>query len=133
MNEQHIDALPQVQPPQANNQTATTGSPQALPTGGKPLSGPTSPAGGNLVDPAAVHGPSMPQAAANAPVQNPVTGSTPPIADDIDLIEKEWVAKAKQIVQQTKDDPFKQNQAMTNVKADYIKKRYNRELKTGKE
>lgn len=51
------------------------------------------------------------------------------IADDADLIEKEWVTKAKAIVAQTKDDPYQQNQEMTKVKADYLKKRYNKDLK----
>jgi hypothetical protein len=51
------------------------------------------------------------------------------IADDADLIEKEWVTKAKTIVMQTKDDPFTQNKEMTKVKADYVKKRYNKDLK----
>lgn len=51
------------------------------------------------------------------------------IADDADLIEKEWVVKAKAIVAQTKDDPYAQNQSMTRVKADYLKKRYNKDLK----
>lgn len=51
------------------------------------------------------------------------------VADDADLIEKEWVAKAKNIVLQTKNDPQQQTQKMTRVRADYLKKRYNKELK----
>ncbi len=51
------------------------------------------------------------------------------IADDADLIEKEWVVRAKAIVTQTKDDPHMQNQEMNKVKADYLKKRYNKDLK----
>jgi hypothetical protein len=53
----------------------------------------------------------------------------PQIADDIDLIEKEWVVKAKEIVAKTKDDPYRQNQEMSKVKADYLKKRYNKDLR----
>ncbi len=52
----------------------------------------------------------------------------PSIADDVDLIEKEWVEKAKQIVNQTKDDPRTQNKELNNFKAGYIKKRYNKEM-----
>lgn len=55
------------------------------------------------------------------------------IADDLDLIEKEWVERAKRIVQQTKDNPHEQNKEINKVKAEYIKKRYNRELRTNKE
>ena len=43
------------------------------------------------------------------------------MADDTDLIEKEWVTKAKAIVAHTKDDPYTQNRAMNKVKADYLK------------
>jgi hypothetical protein len=52
----------------------------------------------------------------------------PAIADDVDLIEKEWVEKAKAIVSQTKEDPYKQNKEISKMKADYIKKRYNKDV-----
>lgn len=55
------------------------------------------------------------------------------IADDTDLIEKEWVERAKAIVAQTKDDPYKQNEEITKVKAVYLKKRYNKDLKVSEE
>lgn len=51
------------------------------------------------------------------------------IADDTDLIEKEWVNKAKQIVEQTKDDPHAQTAEMSKFKAEYQKKRYNKDVK----
>lgn len=60
---------------------------------------------------------------------SPPPVSAPAIADDADLIEKEWVMKARQIVEQTKADPYAQNQQMNQMKADYIKKRYNKDLK----
>ncbi len=53
----------------------------------------------------------------------------PVIADDNDLTEKEWVVKAKQIVAATKEDPYKQNQEISKFRADYIKKRYNKNIK----
>lgn len=55
--------------------------------------------------------------------------ASPMIADDNDLIEKEWVLKAKQIVASTKDDPYTQNKEMSKFKADYLKKRYNKDIK----
>lgn len=76
--------------------------------------------------------------AAVPPVQTPqssavpLTGShstTPAIAEDTDLIEKEWVEKAKEIVEKTKNDPYLQNQEINKVKADYMKKRYNKDMK----
>lgn len=58
--------------------------------------------------------------------------STPATAEDVDLIEKEWVEKAKQIVHSTQGDPYAQSQQLNQMKSDYIKKRYNREVKAGK-
>lgn len=57
--------------------------------------------------------------------------SLPGAADDGDLIEKEWVVKAKAIVERTKGDPYIQNREMSKVKAEYIKRRYNKDLKLG--
>lgn len=59
-----------------------------------------------------------------------VAPDTPDIADDTDLIEKEWVVKAKHIVEQTKNDPHLRNQEINKIKADYIKKRYNKDIRT---
>jgi hypothetical protein len=54
---------------------------------------------------------------------------TPQAADDADLIEKEWVHKAKVIVEKTRDDPHMQSDELTKFKADYMQKRYNKTLK----
>jgi hypothetical protein len=51
------------------------------------------------------------------------------IADDVDVIEKIWVQKAKTIVNETKDDPRKQSTELSNMKRDYIKKRFNKDIK----
>jgi len=53
-------------------------------------------------------------------------------ADDGDLIEKEWVNKAKAIVERTREDPYKQSEELTEVKAEYLQKRYNKSLKLNK-
>jgi len=50
-------------------------------------------------------------------------------AQDVDLIEKEWVQKAKDIVAHTMGDPYTQNKEINKIKADYIKKRYNKDIK----
>ena len=79
----------------------------------------------------------LPSDAAIPTVQAPTgKGSTSAIvtpvkaADDGDLIEKEWVNKAKAIVERTRDDPHKQSQELTGVKVDYMKQRYDKTLKT---
>lgn len=53
----------------------------------------------------------------------------PATADDGDLIEKEWVNKAKKIVNSTRDDPYAQSRELTLFKADYLQKRYNKIIK----
>ncbi len=53
--------------------------------------------------------------------------NTPPVADDVDVIEKVWVEKAKSIVKQTKDDPYLQEQQVSILQDDYKSKRYSKE------
>ena len=62
-------------------------------------------------------------------IKIPVAVDTPSSADDSDLIEQEWVEKAKNIVEQTKSDPSTQSKELSKFKADYIKKRYNKDIK----
>ena len=68
-----------------------------------------------------------------APPQPSVSSTTnvvvPDTADDNDLIEKEWVTKAKQIIEKTRDNPYQQSQELTNFKSDYMQKRYNKSIK----
>ena len=51
-------------------------------------------------------------------------------AHESDLIEKEWIGKTKEIVAKTTDDPHKQKEELSRVKADYIHKRFNKIIKT---
>ena len=51
------------------------------------------------------------------------------VADDKDIIEPEWVNRAKQIVASNREDPFAQSEALTEFKADYMQKRYNKVIK----
>jgi hypothetical protein len=55
--------------------------------------------------------------------------SAPAMADDGDLIEKEWVHKVKQVVHATAHDPYEQNRQFTKLKADYMQKRYGKSIK----
>lgn len=52
----------------------------------------------------------------------------PVMAADDDLIEKEWVDKAKRIIAETRDDPYKREQEVSRLQADYLRKRYGREI-----
>jgi len=68
-------------------------------------------------------------AAPAAPVQVPPQqasqpSATPLVAADEDLIEKEWVDKAKEIIEQTKDDPHTRTKKVNELQRDYLQKRY---------
>lgn len=89
-----------------------------------------------IVDDSAVSSPAI--HAANDPtqvalpepvVQQPQVVDDGIVAEDVELIEKAWVEKAKAIVQSTVGDPYRQNEEITKMKEDYIKKRYNKDLK----
>lgn len=60
---------------------------------------------------------------------NPASNDTPDIANDVDVIEKAWVDKAKQIIKETKDDPNAQEEAFEKLQIEYHKKRYGRDIK----
>jgi hypothetical protein len=66
-----------------------------------------------------------------APIAQPVQQTTgnPLVAGDDDLIEKEWVDKAKSIIQQTRSDPYTQEKEVSKLQADYMKKRYGKDVK----
>lgn len=71
--------------------------------------------------------PTAPSGMQGAPA--PLPSVAAPIADDGgDLIEKEWVNRAKQIVGRTRDDPYKQSEELTVLRADYMKKHFNKTI-----
>lgn len=72
------------------------------------------------------------QYSAQGAAAQPLPVDNPAIADDSDLIEKEWVVRAKQIVSSTHNDPYQQNRSIMRLRADYLKKRYNKDLDMGK-
>ena len=76
--------------------------------------------------------PVMPLPSQNGAVNNTTAASAQLMADDSDLIEKEWVNKAKQIVERTRDDPYRQSEQLTEVKVDYMQKRYGKTIKLSK-
>ncbi|MBP9738201.1 hypothetical protein KBD20_00770 [Candidatus Saccharibacteria bacterium] len=63
------------------------------------------------------------------PPQTVPAAAGPAIADDVDVIEKEWVDKAKKIVSATKDDPHVQEKEVSKLQADYLLKRYGKQIK----
>lgn len=57
--------------------------------------------------------------------------SLPQEANDTDLIEKEWVTVLQEIVRHTAEDPYSQQMEISRIKADYMRKRYNKDVKQG--
>ncbi|RWZ79436.1 MAG: hypothetical protein EOT04_01610 [Candidatus Chaera renei] len=65
----------------------------------------------------------------DSPGSADTTSINPPVAADEDLIEKEWVVRAKKIVATTKDDPYHQEREVSKLQVDYLKKRFNKDIK----
>lgn len=62
------------------------------------------------------------------PTQGTVSDDTPIVANDDDLIEKEWVDKAKKILADTRDDPYKREKEISQLQIEYIRRRYGRQI-----
>lgn len=57
------------------------------------------------------------------------TTPDPTIAADDDVIEKEWVDKAKKVITQTKGDPYAKEREVSKLQANYMQKRYGKQVK----
>ena len=66
-----------------------------------------------------------------APATIPTTAL--PAGSDDDDLDKEWVNKAKAIVEQTRTDPFTQSRELSKFKANYLKARHGKEVKIAEE
>ena len=80
--------------------------------------------------PVAPIAPAMPMPPQVVPMPAPAlpADDNPLIAADDDLIEKEWVDRAKKIISETKDDPYKREREVSKLQADYLRKRYGKEI-----
>jgi hypothetical protein len=86
------------------------------------------------VDPAAAPTPSLIAQAMAATADQPVAAIAATTDDsNSDDLDEEWVNKAKAIVEQTKTDPFLESRELGKVKADYLKIRYNKQIKVAEE
>lgn len=56
----------------------------------------------------------------------------PATAQDIDLMEDEWVKDLKKMITETKNDPHTREVRFKQMQMDYLKKRYNRIIGGGK-
>src|SRR5690348_12152471 len=66
--------------------------------------------------------------------QNPTAVPAATAADDnSDDLDEEWVNKAKAIVEQTKADPYVESKELGKAKADYMRIRYNKQIKVAED
>ena len=74
--------------------------------------------------------PSLPTPVLPTQTSTPVSADDdiPSVAADDDLIEKEWVDKAKKIITETRDDPHRREREVGKLQVDYLKKRYGKDL-----
>ena len=72
-----------------------------------------------------------------APISNaappPQAPDDRPSSEGAEALDQEWVNKAKDIVEQTKGDPFTRSRELNKVRAGYLKARYNKELEIGED
>ncbi len=54
------------------------------------------------------------------------SSGVPSLANDDDLIEKEWIDQAKKIIAATREDPYRREQEISKLQIEYIRKRYGR-------
>ena len=118
----HVEQAPLPRPESAPMPSVERG-----PGGEQPQQGGGDPAWKAVQPQAAIVPQPVPAAPATAPA--PAINDNPVTANDDDLIEKEWVEKAKKIVASTKNDPYRQEQEVSKLQADYLQKRYGKEIK----
>lgn len=130
--------LPKPITPEANDTPAVESAPAVSSYEQSPntaISPEVTPAAGDSVNQS-----SSTQKLAPVDLPQPIVQQTPPpmstsntdpdlpvVADDVDVIEKVWVDKAKSIVKQTRDDPYMQEQQVSSLQEDYQKKRYGKD------
>jgi len=119
---------PPVAPEQAPRPTPVEAQPNS--TERKEV-GPQGPSSEPIIVPAVPAQPFVPTPAPVQAAQLPAqpANDNPLVAGDDDLIEKEWVDKAKKIIQQTRSDPYTQEKEVSKLQADYMKKRYGKDVK----
>lgn len=123
--------IPNTQEPQEETVRTSSQNTSALPAPGQQVAPPSAQPAIPAASPSSGSVGSNPIASTNASAQLNTKFSTesPQVAEDVDLIEKEWVNKAKEIVAKTKNDPSQQNIQLNKFKADYLKTRFSKEIK----
>ena len=56
--------------------------------------------------------------------------ASPAVANDIELMEKEWANRVREINQATNGDPYEKSRQLALLKGEYLQKRYQKTLKS---
>jgi hypothetical protein len=56
----------------------------------------------------------------------PQLSQTPAVVEDEAAVEQQWIQKARDIIAQTKEDPFNQARLLMELKTEYLAARYGR-------
>lgn len=122
-------SLPQpvegVPPMPGTNETAPEAA-EAAPVAGERIAGPPNAASVPALPSFPMASAVPPQATVTPVSDNAASNST---TDGRDIIGKEWVNMAKQIVEKTRDDPYNQSRELAKLRSEYMQKRYNKTLK----
>lgn len=111
-------------------------NPQQPPAPGLHLPSPTSDASEQQrIEATQAYAPqSTPNAAPSAPVQPAMHMQPGPETDGDDAsVDAEWVGRAKELVQQYRLDPYLQSRELSKLKAQYLKARYNKDIKVSED
>lgn len=73
--------------------------------------------------------PDSPAPAIPVPVDDTTVSTLPSHQDNSDQLGKHWLERTKGLIEETKEDPFKQKNEVSKIKAEYIEKRFNKKLK----
>ena len=93
---------------------------------GMPMTAAPAPAGGLPVA-------ALPGAGAPLPQMQQPTLDAPAPDENSDSLDEEWVQKAKAIVDRTKNDPYAESQELSKIKADFLRIRYNKQVKVAED
>jgi hypothetical protein len=122
--EQAIPGMPSYQPNVVSAEALLPSVEAApVPAAAPPVTVPNMPAMGTVPQPVA------PAAPVAVPVGTPAQATD----DDTDALDEEWINKAKAIVEQTKHDPRLESHELSKVKADYLRIRYNKQIKVAED
>lgn len=135
----HVDSTPGLGSPQPSPKQGAAALGGYQETYGTPGAGSVAAEKAPMLPPAELPLTPMAQAIVSADPQAGVgvpqstTAATAAADDSSDALDEEWVNKAKAIVEQTKADPHIESKELSKAKAEYLRIRYNKQIKVAED